>query len=466
MRSHDMVVGAACSDCYMHSIRAVGSSYIHREAVVLMARATTPTIMTLDRFGQLLGFNPLHFNQVILNNRNIDEGWSCGQTISQYGWQAAGRIGREEIAIAIHRAEEDLASELGFDVGPRWRKAEIVDIPQQHVAHGLWWSSAIDAKLPRGYVLEGGIEAKTEIELGATIVYSNKYGGLAADDVYQETATIVVASSVTDPQEIAIYYPGTDGDEAWEIKPIKVEIGVPSAGSITITCRREQLVLPEIIEDVSNWHEVDGMVDDNFLEEVDVYRHYNDPSQQVMFLWESGQGGGWHDIFGLLSCGCGGSGCTTCGYTTQSGCLLVHNRRRGQVHLTPGTWDDTAEPPAWSSAQPTIAWRPGKALVWYRAGFYDPNKAQPYKEINAAFESATMALALAYISRPICGCDGIKDLHEYYATDFAEVSGDAGGSLSYTTGYVDNPFGSKRGCIEAWKKVRSLGLGRGVNVYA
>jgi hypothetical protein len=428
-----------------------------------MARAKTQTLMPLDRWAELIGFNPLHFNQVVLSDRNVDNGFSCGQTIAQYGWQAHGRVGREEIAQAIDRAEKDIARELGYDVAPRWHEAESIQLP-----HAERWRLhpyahiGLRARLLHGYVLSGGREALVELPAGAgvTVSYSSLFGGSGA---YEETATIVVSTTITDPQEIALFYPGLGPDTAWEIRPITVVIDT-DAQEATITCRREQLVKPEFLEDISAWDEVDGIedADTGFLTTVDVWRRYNDPATQVRFI--ATPSGLAFNAFGLLTCGCTGSGCPTCGYIVQSGCMTVRNRREGGVQLSPADWD--ADLGDYTASDTLMVPAPDKCLVWYRAGYYDANTESPFKNMTRELEQAVVALSLSYLSRPVCGCDGIKDLHEYYATDFAEISGDAGGSLSYVTGYVDNPFGTKRGCIEAWKKIRSMAIGRGVDVYA
>lgn len=420
-----------------------------------MARASTYTRLSLDRFQQLLGMHPLHFNQIQMDEQDaINDDMSCGLTVSQYGWQAHGRLGREEIAIAIQRAEEMIAKAMGFDVAPTWNEADVVMFDQD-VAGGSYGYYGMPAKLPKGYVLMGGRRTKTVVPGGPkTIVYSSDFGSS-----YKERATIAYVgdwpTALTDPQEIHVYYPGKDGDDAWEIRPINVSLD-PANGNATITFKREQCVKDTILEDYMGDNDALGSDDDDFITAVDVYRVYNDPATQVRLIWEPPNT--TFDLFGLTLCGCGGTGCTTCGYTTQTACMTVHNRRTGQIRVTPASWDDTLGD--FVNESFAVARRPDRALVWYRAGFYNPNLKYPLLALDPRMETAVFYLALSLMARPICGCEGIKDLHEVYYTDFAEVSSDPGGSLNYTAGYVDNPFGTRRGAIEAWKIVKQFALGR------
>ena len=78
-----------------------------------MARANTPTLLSLDRFAQILGVPPAHFaggyTATVFPVTS-----SCSQVWFQHAWQAADKVGREELAVAIAGAEGDIASELGY----------------------------------------------------------------------------------------------------------------------------------------------------------------------------------------------------------------------------------------------------------------------------------------------------------------------------------------------------------------
>ena len=63
-----------------------------------MARAETLTKLPLDRWAQLMGINPMHFNGVFHPDSPPTV---CQQPWLQHPWQAADRLGREDIANAI-----------------------------------------------------------------------------------------------------------------------------------------------------------------------------------------------------------------------------------------------------------------------------------------------------------------------------------------------------------------------------
>ena len=80
-----------------------------------MARASTPTLLSLDRFARILGVNPVHFN-----GGAGDPVWpragQCDETWVQHPWQTMRTISREELAMEIRGSEDTIARYLGFDV--------------------------------------------------------------------------------------------------------------------------------------------------------------------------------------------------------------------------------------------------------------------------------------------------------------------------------------------------------------
>src|SRR5688500_4005416 len=97
-----------------------------------MAVAKTRTLLPLDTFARIAGINPIHFNQVQIEEVAPDDNseTGCGDTILQYSWQLADKVGREEIAQAIADAESQLADNLGYLLCPDWIVDEAVAFPQ------------------------------------------------------------------------------------------------------------------------------------------------------------------------------------------------------------------------------------------------------------------------------------------------------------------------------------------------
>ena len=80
-----------------------------------MARAETITKLPLDRWAALMGINPTHFNGVYVPSA---EPTVCEQPWLAFAWQAANRVGREEVAEAIASAEADLEGDLRYRLIP------------------------------------------------------------------------------------------------------------------------------------------------------------------------------------------------------------------------------------------------------------------------------------------------------------------------------------------------------------
>lgn len=411
-----------------------------------MARASTKTILPLDRFAEIVGINRLHFNQVYVEtidpdtNRPIAAATVCGQPIVQYAWQTADRVGREEVAFAIREAEEMLAAQLRFPVGPMYIAEETVEFPKPFVnswgwgfnTAGLWTS--INAK--NGMLISGGRETKLLVSASVPIVYSD-----SDSDGYFETATITFATSVLDEQEIAVFYPGVSGDFAWQIRPLR-DVSIV-AGVATVVFRREQCLLPERQESLSVIG-ADGLLDANFLDEVDVYRLYNDPNQMVRFLWESGS-----------MCGsCADGSCSACVEGSQYGCLLTRLPRQGVFAVSPADWDDVNEvftPASWGGFM-----QPHKAKIWYRAGYQNNALRWPLLQMDPIWERAVSYLTLALLHRPMCACDSIRAYAMHWIDDMASTSVTASGGTQ-TFKLADDllrcPLGTTRAALYAWQHV-------------
>ncbi|KKK57801.1 hypothetical protein LCGC14_3050840, partial [marine sediment metagenome] len=236
-----------------------------------------------------MGINPTHFNGVYVPSH---EPTVCEQPWLSFAWQAANRVGREEVAEAIADAEADLEGYLRYRLVPFWEVNEWHETIRP-VRKDLFNLSntgirgfAQTVQADWGYLVSGGIRQKDLIGQGDNAI---DFSDVDGDVEYEEVATVTggVAVPVGTPEcEIHVYFPAsnpmvaTGGEDQWEIKPINVTV----VGALaTITFRREQCVLPElqleIVPDAADSHHrgVDGglTADANFLATVDVYRVYN-----------------------------------------------------------------------------------------------------------------------------------------------------------------------------------------------
>lgn len=403
-----------------------------------------PTLLPLYRFAQVMGLHPLHFMQVDVSAFHNEN--NCVEPIFQYSWQHADAVSRDEIALAIYEAEIDIADYLGYWPAPKWDSDLVVDIDQPYIktlwhAHG--WDVRGDAfsiKVPRGHFISGGRMQKTLIDDAVGIVYSDPNG-----DGYNELATITVATSVTDPEEIAIYYQGLSGDDEWEIRPITVSI---AAGVATITCRREQLVLKSLLESFTPTA-LEGTTNANFETTVDVYRKYHDPSVQVQFFTRDN--GCYY---------CDSEGCEQCGFTIQTGCMTGKDKELGIVTVKPGDWNSTDS--VFDSTLFDACRRPDYARVWFRSGYRDTSQQFTYTRMAREWELAIAKLAISKIDRNICSCKTIQDIQARWNTDYRRnvSTRDKSQSLRLTQYEAENaPFGTTVAGFDVWRLARRRTLG-------
>jgi hypothetical protein len=410
-----------------------------------MGRASTRTLLPLDTFARILGMNPLHFNGVELPNSGIKV---CGTPMMQYSWQNADSISREELSEAIAQAESVLSQYLGFKLLPTFEVDERHGWPRA-IMPEMWLSSTGNIrgqgsalKADWGHVVAAGVQKRDVIVTNQAIVWSDNDG-----DTYKETATVTVATSVTDPNEIAVVVPGQSGDPTWEIRPLKVAI---SGGTATITFRREMAVNPALQERLDA-RSVDGSDDANFLLNVDVYRVWHDPSQQVHFLWESS---------GPSLCGCGTSSCTTCFLTGQFGCSVVKDYRLGMMSAAPALWNANTQ--LFEGSGLAVSRAPDQIRLWYRAGFRDKSAVRPMVDMDSRWARAVTYLAASMLDRQLCSCSVAQT--EHWRTDLAFASPEGAGTFNVGRALLDNPIGTTRGAVSAWRLIRTEALGEAAAV--
>ncbi len=365
--------------------------------------------------------------------------------------QTADRVGREELSRAIVQAEADMEKYLGYYLIPTWVEDEWHETIRP-VRKDLFNLTSTDIRAyaqvvqaNKGHMVTGGVKASELLGAARTITYSDPDG-----DTYDELATVtatVVAGQ--DPCEVRIYFPITNPmvlaspEDQWEIRPTEVTI---SGTTATIRFRREQAVLPELQLDIippaddSHLRGVDGSEDANFLTTVDVYRVYNDPQTQVLMMWEA---------LGIGCSNCGGTGCSQCEYSTQTGCFTARGDiKQSLVGYRPGVWNATTL--VFDTASLSVARQPDIVRLWYYSGLREKTLACSINVISGEWARTVAYYAAALLDRQVCACENVQANMEYWQDDRA-VRGTQG--LNIPTRDLGNPFGTRRGAIYAWKRV-------------
>lgn len=220
-----------------------------------MARYTDDTLpegqelrLSLDRYQEIMRINiaPYAFNGI--NNPNEENCYPCAAIWKQYD--------RDAMAEAIAQAEEMREAELNYNLAPVYS----------------YYYEEMDYSFPvilaKKHLIEIGTPTVDDIQLAVPLT-------LSVLGVPNDPIVITVPTTVTDPDEICVYYPGEDV----HIHPSKVVI---AGGNATITIPRYRLLDPSVdtnCEPFPLWDD-----DSKFLTTVDVKRCYNDP-QAAYFVW-------------------------------------------------------------------------------------------------------------------------------------------------------------------------------------
>lgn len=160
---------------------------------------------------------------------------------------------RQELARALCEAQEEIEKVVGYFLQPKW----IEDEPHACSPTGNYVTNW-------NYVIAGGVGAAELIQADAVVNHTNDPAVIGS-----------IATTVVDPSEIKIYYPGT----TQEVIPSDVVI---SGGAVTIFVPRCRLVGINYLDNPEEGLDYEN--DSLFQASVDVYRIYNDASDPGHFV--------------------------------------------------------------------------------------------------------------------------------------------------------------------------------------
>lgn len=414
-------------------------------------------LLPLATFFQILGFNPFHAFGVAGASEPLRVESGCDTLIRRYEWQNSDAVGHLAIEEAITHAETRLREYLGFSVAPHY-VTETVPWP---AFGGPWGGDGrwLSVQLREGYVAAAGVETLTAILANAAITYSDVDG-----DGIQDTFTVSAPTTITDTSQIAVYVSAADrfsgwgsdlatGDR-WRLRPVSVAI---SGGTVTITGAKPLCVKPLKYEGVVNVgaNGLEPGAATNFVTTLDIYQRVTSTNgttvdtSQAVISWETRPCHGW-----WCCCGCQSdpfSGSPFDPAATAQAVARVGIRDAILGIVTPAAVNQDATTGIWSSAIWNCCDAPDRVTVRYLAGFplgADGQMQEPYRTVVAR-------MAAAELTRPVCGCDSAN--RELYRWQF-QVDQTAKGDELFTISQEDlnNPFGSRRGHIYAWKMVKHL----------
>jgi len=413
-----------------------------------MAIASIETLLALDRYAQIMGIAPPHFNQGVsassavfpLTNR-------CSDVWYQHPWQSPDQISREDVALEIANAEQDLADLLGWWPGPKWLAQEVHEYPQ-HYRPELYGVGGYNVRYQHksikthyGKVILPGRRATTALDTGVAVAYSDEDG-----DGYDETATITVAGVTANVCECKVYFAGEAAAQEYEIRPYRTKTLV--AGTLTVTFWAWQLLDPDLWEELPtlDFTAIDLDTAGNYVATVDVYREYTSSSVASAVFY-------WVPTASVVCTSCGGTGCTACELTTQDGCLNIQDAERGSVIPVPGSYD--SDELSWAGSAFTVCRDPDQVKLYYYAGDLDNRwrRCTTCEPLSNWWAQTIAYLATARLERPFCNCGNSTGLAEHLRVDLALV-GETSRNVSFDL--LGNPLGTRRGEVMAWQRISRI----------
>lgn len=261
-------------------------------------------------------------------------------------------------------------------------------------------------------VIQGGVPAMAYIDDDAVVDHSTDPAIVGP-----------IATSITDADEVRVYFPASLTNEMVEITPSRV---VLTGGLLTLYIPRCRMVHPD------EWNNTRQGLDytdlTNFCSVVDVMRVYNDPSTHATMIWPHV----------CQSSGVNGCTCPSCSQYTQDACILVHEGRIGKLGILPGAYSGGA----WTRVSSDCCGTPDYVELNYQAGMVP---------ITKQAEDSVIRLAHSKMPNEPCACEMVR---YYWERDrnVPEV---------FTRERLNCPFGMADGAWIAWRFASTLRTVRG-----
>lgn len=357
-----------------------------------MARSDIYTWLPIDEWGRIMGYNLWEMNG--FSQWSSDQR-SCGSTWYQSP-NETDRVSRDEVAQAIKTAETLICDYVNYYLLPTWDTIEVN--PPRFRTPG--YKSNVNVRnypksvqMPKGHVYALGTKGSTAISTGVAITRVDLDG-----DSFNETARITVDLTGVDSNEVRVYYPGENGADAWEIRPIKISGNTIEWPIYLIPARALVNPLAPVPINPSD--------DSNYLTTVDVYRVYNDTSDRVTLVY-------FED-----------PACTpTCNYNVSSNCGYVQNQELGYVVYNPSLYTE-----------------PDQLWINYYSG-YRANRTRSLVELDNYWAVAIAYLAAGLLDKPLYPCVGSQE--PQLATHWQDRLDERTASRGWlaTAFMAENPFG-------------------------
>lgn len=406
-------------------------------------------LLPLLTWFELMGFNPLYSFQLASADL-IPYPPGCNPVVFQHAYQNADAAGRDQITEAIRTAEGMLQKELRFAVGPQFECDEMsfphfFDRTQHFTAsidtEGRWEGF----QLANGWLRNIGTQKLTLIEPAAQITRKDFDG----DGVLEgwEIASVPKPAGMTDPAQILAFF--TDADryddtaeaDRWQIEPITVIVN--DDDTLTIRGSVANIVKPVLYQGfTARTPYLDVASAGTFVEWLELYMQTVDTTQMGEFVWETRP-----------------MGCGECpqqimwpafyadpaAYATLPFRATIRDAERGWIAGSTAHQVAGGDGWAWRMWQ-GLGYQPSIVRVNYLAGY--PTEG---RNLNQSMRLTVARLAAAELNSPICACKAAHRELFRWQEDLAQQSER---SFRVSQEDLNNPFGTRRGHVDAWKQIQ------------
>jgi hypothetical protein len=396
--------------------------------------------LSLNYWRELLGFHPWHTFQ--FSNSLIPITSECNGLVYESAYVAADRAGRREIRTAIERAEQLVFQHASFWPSPRFSSVTIG--PERYGRYGSdgrWLS----VTLPEGEIRALGAETET----GANTV-NVTYSDADSDDLYETATVTATVPSGTLASEVVCRFLAADcGPVAPpEIEPRSVSVSGTTATIVfdTWTLTRPVRYASPIQQSLDPGNGAAPGVT-VVAQQIEVLRRRADPTgtttdtAMALLTWETSPWPSW------ACCPSGGASYDPAATATAIARAVIRDAAAGIVAFGEASynpsiaqWDAACN---WSQCRP-----PDRITIRYQAGI--PREGTRMREDWAV---VVARLAAAELARPICACTSANKELDEWQTDLSRT-GVGQMDLFQAPQDFDNPLGSRRGQVYAWRSIQ------------
>lgn len=412
-------------------------------------------LLSLEQLRRILKMHPYHFWQLAGDAVPLEG--ACDDLLFEEDWQNADAMSRAGLRQSVSAAERKLREWLGYDVAPRYR-VDTVDWPRR-VNQTEWRAYNINAidrmiglELPWKQVRKVGAQVRDLIGEAAITLSDENNDGLV------DTFTATIATTVTETTEIAAFFASADRWDLlaplddWQIAPVAVGI---SGGTATIRGNVWQIVRPVLYADITNPRQYYDPADASiYASSIAVYREYINPNGQTVdtaqatLIWEV-------NPFPFSCC----NAYSPPAYTPNAADPAAVGKAIARVGVrdaengivTPAQAIYDAESGQWRQVRWSTGYEPDRVEVRYLAGLSLVNG-----QMDRTWQEVLTYLTLAELEGPICACESVRARVHHWQFDLARTAGANDEAYAISPTDLDNPFGTRRGQVHAWKRVRDL----------